>query len=204
VLRALQEGIVTRVGGERSIRVDVRVIAATNKSLEKEIEQNHFREDLFFRLNVVPIHVPPLRERREDIAMLVRHFAEKAVQEQRLPGRGFANETLDRLARMEWPGNVRELRNTVERLLILARGSEVVAADVDRLVGGAASPAAMSGDLLEAGTFAEFKERAERAYILAKLREHDWNVSETARAVDMPRSNLYKKIERYNLVREDA
>ena len=204
VLRALQEGIVTRVGGERSIRVDVRVIAATNKSLEKEIEQGHFREDLFFRLNVVPIHVPPLRERREDIAMLVRHFADKAVQEQRLPSRGFAAEAIDRLARMEWPGNVRELRNTVERLLILARGSEVVSADVDRLVGGAAAPAAMSGELLEAGTFAEFKERAERAYILAKLREHDWNVSETARAVDMPRSNLYKKIERYNLVREDA
>jgi two-component system, NtrC family, nitrogen regulation response regulator NtrX len=204
VLRALQEGIVTRVGGERSIRVDVRVIAATNKSLEREIEQGHFREDLYFRLNVVPIHVPPLRERREDIAMLVRHFADKAVQEQKLPGRGFANETFDRLGRMEWPGNVRELRNTVERLLILARGAEVVATDVDRLVGGAAASTAMSGDLLEAGTFAEFKERAERAYILAKLREHDWNVSETARAVDMPRSNLYKKIERYNLVREDA
>jgi two-component system, NtrC family, nitrogen regulation response regulator NtrX len=204
VLRALQEGIITRVGGERPIRVDVRVIAATNKSLDKEIEQGHFREDLYFRLNVVPIHVPPLRERREDIAMLVRHFADKAVQEQRLPGRGFAAEAVDRLSRMEWPGNVRELRNTVERLLILARGTEVVAADVDRLVGGAAAPAAMSGDLLEAGTFAQFKERAERAYILAKLREHDWNVSETARAVDMPRSNLYKKIERYNLVREDA
>ena len=204
VLRALQEGIVTRVGGERSIRVDVRVIAATNKSLEKEIEQGHFREDLYFRLNVVPIHVPPLRERREDIPMLVRHFADKAVQEQRLPGRGFAPEAIDRLSRMEWPGNVRELRNTVERLLILARAAEVVAADVDRLVGGAAAPAAVSGDLLEAGTFAEFKERAERAYILAKLREHDWNVSETARAVDMPRSNLYKKIERYNLVREEA
>jgi two-component system, NtrC family, nitrogen regulation response regulator NtrX len=204
VLRALQEGIITRVGGERAIRVDVRVIAATNKSLDKEIEHGHFREDLYFRLNVVPIHVPPLRERREDIAMLVRHFADKAVEEQRLPGRAFSAETVDRLSRMEWPGNVRELRNTVERLLILARGSEVVAADVDRLVGGAAAPAAMSGELLEAGTFAEFKERAERAYILAKLREHDWNVSETARAVDMPRSNLYKKIERYNLVREDA
>jgi two-component system nitrogen regulation response regulator NtrX len=203
VLRALQEGIITRVGGERAIRVDVRVIAATNKSVDKEIEHGHFREDLYFRLNVVPIHVPPLRERREDIAMLVRHFADKAVEEQRLPGRGFSAEAVDRLSRMEWPGNVRELRNTVERLLILARGSEVVAADVDRLV-GAAAPAAMSGELLEAGTFAEFKERAERAYILAKLREHDWNVSETARAVDMPRSNLYKKIERYNLVREDA
>jgi two-component system, NtrC family, nitrogen regulation response regulator NtrX len=205
VLRALQEGIITRVGGERPIRVDVRVIAATNKGVEREIEQGRFREDLFFRLNVVPIQVPPLRERREDIPMLVRHFADKAVEEQRLPVRSFAPDAVERLSRMEWPGNVRELRNTVERLLILARGNEVSATDVDRLVGGAtAASATVSGELFGAGTFAEFKERAERAYILAKLREHDWNVSETARAVDMPRSNLYKKIERYNLVREDA
>lgn len=204
VLRALQEGLITRVGGDRAIRVDVRVIAATNKGLEREIEAGRFREDLFFRLNVVPIHVPPLRERREDIPMLVRHFAENAIREQRLPQRSFSNDAVDRLSRMEWPGNVRELRNTVERLLILSRGAEVSAADVDRLVGGGAVSSAAAGELLDAKTFAEFKERAERAYILAKLREHDWNVSETARAVDMPRSNLYKKIERYNLVREDA
>lgn len=204
VLRALQEGLITRVGGDRAIRVDVRVIAATNKGLEREIEAGRFREDLFFRLNVVPIHVPPLRERREDIPMLVRHFAESAIREQRLPQRSFSQDTVDRLARMEWPGNVRELRNTVERLLILSRGADVSAADVDRLVGGGVATAGVAGELLDAKTFAEFKERAERAYILAKLREHDWNVSETARAVDMPRSNLYKKIERYNLVREDA
>jgi len=204
VLRALQEGIVTRVGGEKPIRVDVRVLAATNKDLEKEIEAGRFREDLYFRLNVVPIHVPPLRERREDIPMLVRHFAEVAVQNQRLPVRVFSSEAIERLTRMEWQGNVRELRNTVERLLILARSNEVSAQDVDRLVGGVPASASLSTDMLGARTFAEFKERAERAFILAKLREHDWNVSETARAVDMPRSNLYKKIERYNLVREEG
>ncbi|MBX6362989.1 MAG: sigma-54-dependent Fis family transcriptional regulator [Gemmatimonadetes bacterium] len=203
VLRALQEGVVTRVGGERPVRVDVRVIAATNKDLEKEIAAGRFREDLFFRLNVVPIHVPPLRERREDIPMLVRHFVEKAVQEQRLPPRTFRDDALDRLSRMEWPGNVRELRNTVERLLILARGNEITAAEVERLVAGGHAAPAVAGDLLGATTFADFKERAERAFILSKLREHDWNVSETARAIDMPRSNLYKKIERYNLMRED-
>ena len=204
VLRALQEGIITRVGGEKAIKVDVRVIAATNKSLEKEIEAGHFREDLYFRLNVVPIEVPPLRERREDIPMLVTHFIDKAVEEQRLPPRAIANDAIDKLASMEWSGNVRELRNTVERLLILARGNEIAIADVERLVGGAApSGGGLTGDLLTAGTFAEFKERAERAFILAKLREHDWNVSETARVIDMPRSNLYKKIERYALVRED-
>lgn len=205
VLRALQEGIITRVGGEKPIRVDVRVIAATNKSLEKEIEAGQFREDLFFRLNVVPIQVPPLRERREDVPMLVRHFVEKAIEEQRLPPRVLAPEALEKLTSLEWSGNVRELRNTVERLLILARTNEITSGDVDRLVG--ASPqtsGALSGDLLAAATFADFKERAERAFILAKLREHDWNVSETARAIDMPRSNLYKKIERYALVREDA
>jgi two-component system, NtrC family, nitrogen regulation response regulator NtrX len=206
VLRALQEGIITRVGGEKPIHVDVRVIAATNKDLEKEIATGHFREDLFFRLNVVPIQVPPLRERREDIPMLIRHFIDKAVEEQRLPPRAIDEATLERLAHMEWSGNVRELRNTVERLLILARTNEITVSDVDRLVGvgGTHSSSALSGDLLTAPTFAEFKERAERAFILAKLREHDWNVSETARAIDMPRSNLYKKIERYALVREDA
>jgi two-component system nitrogen regulation response regulator NtrX len=203
VLRALQDGTITRVGGERQIHVDVRVIAATNKSLEKEIEAGRFREDLFFRLNVVPIHVPPLRERREDIPMLVRHFAERATEEQRLPARHIAPEATDRLTRMDWPGNVRELRNTVERLLILSRGMEITVGDVERLVGGSQSADVQAGDLLSADTFAAFKERAERAFILAKLRENDWNVSETARTIDMPRSNLYKKIEKFNLVRED-
>ncbi len=203
VLRALQEGIVTRVGGERPIRVDVRVIAATNKEVEKEIAGGRFREDLYFRLNVVPVQVPPLRERREDIPMLVRHFTEKAIEEQRLPPRRFAPQAVERLAHMDWPGNVRELRNTVERLLILARGAEVTLADAERLVAGAQASAAAPGDILAARTFAEFKDRAERAFILAKLREHDWNVSETARAVEMPRSNLYKKIERYGLMREE-
>jgi two-component system, NtrC family, nitrogen regulation response regulator NtrX len=202
VLRALQEGIITRVGGERPIRVDVRVIAATNKNLHDEIAAGRFREDLFFRLNVVPIHVPPLRERREDIPMLTQYFAQEAAEEQRLPMRRILPEAMDALVNMDWPGNVRELRNTVERLLILSRSSEIGAADVERLVGGRPAPDALSSDLLKAETFAEFKDRAERAFILAKLRENDWNVSETARALDMPRSNLYKKIERFGLVRE--
>jgi two-component system nitrogen regulation response regulator NtrX len=204
VLRALQDGYITRVGGERPIRVDVRAIAATNKNLEKEIEAGRFREDIFFRLNVVPIQVPPLRERREDIPMLARHFAETATVEQRLPARKLSPAAVDRLTRMEWPGNVRELRNTVERLLILARGPEIGEADVERLVGGAQAITSLPSDLLAADTFAAFKERAERAYILAKLRENEWNVSETARTIDMPRSNLYKKIEKFNLVREES
>jgi two-component system nitrogen regulation response regulator NtrX len=205
VLRALQDAHITRVGGEKPIRVDVRVIAATNKQLDREIGQGHFREDLYFRLNVVPIHVPPLRERRDDIAMLARHFAHVAAVEQRLPERDLNDEALERLSRLDWPGNVRELRNTVERLLILARGDRIDATDIARLVSGApAAGGAAAADLLGAQTFTLFKERAERAYILARLREHDWNVSETARAIEMPRSNLYKKIEKYALVREDV
>ena len=204
VLRALQDGVITRVGGEQPIQVDVRVVAATNKDLKAEIDAGRFREDLFFRLNVVPIEVPPLRERRDDIPMLVRHFVDLAVQEQRLPPRRFSQGALDRLVSMPWPGNVRELRNTVERLLILAQGDEIDAADIDRLAGSAGAGAALSAELLDASSFAEFKEKAERAFILAKLREFEWNVSETARSIDMPRSNLYKKIERYNLVREEA
>jgi two-component system, NtrC family, nitrogen regulation response regulator NtrX len=204
VLRALQEGIITRVGGERPIRVDVRVIAATNKSVEEEIAEGRFREDLYHRLNVVPIHVPPLRERREDVPMLVHHFARKAVEEQRLPMREFESAALEALSRLDWSGNVRELRNTVERLLILGRGGDITAADVERLVGGRRTGDALSADMLGAATFSEFKERAERAFILARLRENDWNVSETARRIEMPRSNLYKKIERYGLVREET
>jgi two-component system nitrogen regulation response regulator NtrX len=203
VLRALQEGIITRVGGTRAMKVDVRVLAATNKELEEEIRAGRFREDLFYRLNVIPIHLPPLRERREDIPMLIQHFADTAAREGGLPPRRFADPAVDRLQRLDWPGNIRELRNTVERLLILAPHDPITADDVDLLVSGQARGGGISSDLLSARTFADFKEAAERAFILQKLRENDWNVSETARILDMPRSNLYKKIERYELVRED-
>jgi two-component system nitrogen regulation response regulator NtrX len=204
VLRVLQTGEFTRVGGEKSLRTDCRVVAATNRDLEQMVKDGQFREDLFFRLNVVPIHVPPLRERRDDIPMLARHFARLAAVEQRLPPRDFSDDALERLARLDWQGNVRELRNTVERLLILARGETIGGSEVARLVAGAVSDGGASADLIGAITFAEFKDRAERAFILAKLREHDWNVSETARVIEMPRSNLYKKIERYQLTREEA
>jgi len=202
VLRALEEGVVTRVGGSKSIEVDVRVIAATNKDLARAIAAGEFREDLFYRLNVVPIHVPPLRERREDIAMLVKHFAEMMAKRDGVPHRSFEPAAVDRLVDRAWPGNVRELRNTVERLMILAAGDKVRAEDVDVLAPGQGQGQAASGALLTADTFSDFKERAERAYIAQKLRENDWNVAETARRIDMPRSNLYKKIEKYGLARD--
>ncbi len=203
VLRALQEGLVTRVGSGRTIKVDVRVLSATNKELSEEIREGRFREDLLHRLNVIPLHVPPLRERREDIPMLVRHFTELGIRESHLAARSFSEGAIERLQRMDWSGNVRELRNTVERLLILSSGPQVAEHDVDLLAAGSNSGAGLSGDILALPTFAEFKDAAERAYILHKLRESDWNVSETARVIDMPRSNLYKKIERYSLLREE-
>ena len=203
VLRALEQGLVTRVGGSRAIQVDVRVVAATNKDLREEIEAGRFREDLFYRLNVVPIHIPPLRERREDIPMLVQHFVDLMARADRAVPRRFTDDAVARLQALEWPGNVRELRNTVERLLILAPGDAVTADDVGLLVTGRAGDSGLGGELLGAATFSEFKDAAERAFILQKLRENDWNVSETARRVEMPRSNLYKKIEKYGLVRED-
>lgn len=204
VLRVLQDGVVTRIGGSKPIQVDVRVLAATNKDLEEEIKAGRFREDLFYRLNVVPIAVPPLRERREDIELLVTYFLQQLAQRDGLPVRGITDEALRRLTELDWPGNVRELRNTVERLVILAGSNTITAADIDRLVGRRSTEPTGLGALVDCNTFEEFKVAAERAFLLAKLRAFDWNVSETARALDMPRSNLYKKIERYGLTREST
>jgi len=204
VLRVLQDGVVTRIGGSKPIQVDVRVLAATNKHLEDEIANGRFREDLFYRLNVVPIAVPPLRERREDIEQLVVYFLQQFAARDGLPARGITDEALVRLSELDWPGNVRELRNTVERLVILASASLITANDVERLVGKRSAEPAGLGNLVDCSTFEEFKVAAERAFLLAKLRAFDWNVSETARALDMPRSNLYKKIERYALTREST
>jgi two-component system nitrogen regulation response regulator NtrX len=203
LLRVLQEGVVTRIGGSKSIQVDVRVLAATNKDLDGEIAEGRFREDLLYRLNVVPIEVPPLRDRREDIPALVSHFAEQLSASAGVPGRRFADDAVRRLQARNWPGNIRELRNAVERALILASGKMVIAADIDQLLpGGGATGAAPEGS--GSHTFETFKLEAEKNFLAQQLREHDWNVSETARALKMPRSNLYKKIERYGLTRESA
>jgi two-component system, NtrC family, nitrogen regulation response regulator NtrX len=204
LLRVLQEGVVTRIGGSKSIEVDVRVLAATNKDLESEIGEGRFREDLLYRLNVVPIEVPPLRDRLEDVPALVTHFAERLAAGAGVPGKSFAEDAIRTLQSRQWPGNIRELRNAVERALILAAGKTVTAADIERLLpagdGTVHAPAAASG----APTFETFKQEAERNFLAQQLKQHDWNVSETARALKMPRSNLYKKIERYGLTRESS
>jgi two-component system nitrogen regulation response regulator NtrX len=199
VLRALQEGVVTRIGAAKSVTVDVRVIAATNKDLEVEIEDSRFREDLYYRLNVVPIQVPALRERRDDIPSLVQRFVDDLSSRGGLPSKTFSPESLKALQQREWPGNVRELRNAVERLLILAAGASIELADVERLTRSPGDVAV--GDLAGCETFEEFKQEAERAFLARKLDDNDWNVSETARKLVMPRSNLYKKIDKYGLQR---
>ncbi len=214
VLRVLQEGVIARVGSGKLLPVDVRVIAATNKDLEREIAEGRFREDLLYRINVVPIEVPPLRERRADIPQLVQHFVDDLTKRTGLPAKAFDAGALKRLSAYDWPGNIRELRNAVERLLILGSGPSVTELDVEQLVasgpgdrgrsadGGSGGGSVAGESWLRANTFEEFKQAAERAYLLGKLKEHDWNVSETARTLEMPRSNLYKKIERYGLARE--
>jgi two-component system nitrogen regulation response regulator NtrX len=199
VLRALEEGVVTRIGATKPVSVDVRVIAATNKNIDEEIAAGRFREDLYYRLNVVPVEVPPLRGRREDIPLLIERFVADLARDSGVKPKTFAEDAVLALEGRDWPGNVRELRNAVERLVILSAGEEVTAADVARLTGATADAAV--GNLIHCDTFEAFKQTAERAFLEAKLEENGWNVSETARKLDMPRSNLYKKIEKYGLQR---
>jgi two-component system nitrogen regulation response regulator NtrX len=205
ILRALQEGVIVRVGDSRTISVDVRVIAATNRDLADEIREGRFREDLYFRLNVMPIHVPALRDRLEDVPALVSHFVAVLGSGPGMTPKPFTGAALRRLQRRRWAGNVRELRNAVERLLILAAKDEVTEEDVDLVLPVESGPP-VEPDALAAGaadrTFQEFRGDAERAFLIARLREHYWNVAETARALGMPRSNLYNKIEKYSIERE--
>jgi two-component system nitrogen regulation response regulator NtrX len=204
VLRVLQEGEVERLGSSRTLKVDVRVIAATNKDLEKEIERGTFREDLYFRLSVIPVFVPPLRDRAEDIPLLVRHFADLFTRENNFRPKRFTPDALAALERYRWKGNVRELRNTIERVMIMTPRDVISGADLPDIVrgDGGASPADDRSD--RAGTLREFKESAEKAFLLEKLRENGWNISKTAEAIGTPRSNLYKKLEQYNIRQDEG
>ena len=239
VLRVLQEQEVERLGSLRTIKVDVRVVAATNKNLEEAIERGEFREDLYFRLNVIPIFLPPLFERKDDIPLLVRHFAKRLSEEHNLRPIRFDARAMQALRHYRWRGNIRELRNTVERLMIMTAGDTVRFEDLPRDVRGdgagagsgagsaniagsvdsaglaeSATPANAVGSATQSvapsdpspvaatppiGTLREFKDAAERAYLVQKLRENRWNISKTAEVIDTPRSNLYKKLEQYRI-----
>jgi len=233
VLRVLQEQEVERLGSTRTIKLDVRVIAATNKNLEDSIARGEFREDLYFRLNVIPIAVPPLRERRDDIERLANHFAKRISEEQNFRPKRFDARAMQALRNYRWRGNIRELRNTVERLLIMSAGETVQVEDLPRAIRGDASgaqsaestgsvngvvladapgvadaiaqraetPSGLSAvaDTQPTGTLREFKDAAERAYLVQRLRENRWNISKTAEVIETPRSNLYKKLEQYGI-----
>jgi two-component system nitrogen regulation response regulator NtrX len=206
VLRVLQEGEVERLGSARTIKVDVRVIAATNKDLEAEIERGTFREDLYFRLSVIPIRVPPLRDRREDIPALVRHFVDVFSRENNRRPQRFTPAALEYMQKARWKGNVRELRNTVERLLIMTPGDTIDVDDLRDVVRVETKPVAITegggANHIAPGTLREFKESAERKFLVEKLRENAWNISKTAEVIGTPRSNLYKKLEQYAITEE--
>ncbi len=192
VLRVLQEGELERVGGHQTLRCDVRVVAATNRDLAEEVRAGRFREDLFYRLNVVPIHAPPLRERKEDVPELAARFLAEACERNGRRPMALARDAVGTLQAHDWPGNVRELRNLVERIAILCDGPEISADDVAAVLPGARRPRA---DRFRAGaSFHELVEEAEREIILGALDAHGENVSDTARTLSLERSHLYKKM----------
>ncbi len=198
VLRVIEEQRVQRVGGSEPIPVDVRLVAATNKDLKKESEEGTFREDLFYRLNVVPIVVPPLRERGADIHVLAATFLTQVAESMGREPPALSEGAQRWLERQEWPGNVRQLRNVMERCVILLDGDTIEVKDLEGLM--AASSSASAPDVFEtAETYEEFKQESERLFLQMRLQANEWNVKRTAESLGMQRSNLYKKMERYGL-----
>jgi two-component system nitrogen regulation response regulator NtrX len=194
ILRILDEQRFERVGGDKTIQVDVRVIVATNKNLREEIRKGTFREDLYYRLNVIPIHVPPLRDRKEDISLLVQDFLEEFSRENNSEPKSITDETLPALLAHDWPGNVRELKNLVERLVIMSPGTRI---EFSSLLGGfepITSQFAAHPSFKTASTLREARNMAEKEYISAKLVKNKGNISQTAEEIDIDRTSLHKKI----------
>jgi len=201
ILRILQERKFERVGGNRTIEVDVRVIAATNKDLEEEIQDGHFRQDLYYRLNVLPFHVPPLRERREDIPLLAKHFIAFFCSKESREIKTIDPDALEAMTAYNWPGNVRELKNIVERLVIMTPHRAITLADLPSGIQRSTSAdlglkVYMPG---EGVSLKQAREEFEKEFILQKLQENEGNISRTAEAIDMERSNLHRKIKSYGI-----
>jgi len=199
-LRILQEQKFERVGGSKTIHVDVRVIAATNKNLEKEIEKGRFRDDLYYRLNVVPLRVPPLRDRLEDIPDLINSFLKDIHLRAGLEQKRMSDEAIDSLKRYRWPGNVRELKNLVERLVIMSRGDIITERDIPFSLNQESRLKNEQISFLNADSLKEAKAQFEKAFIARKLQEFNGNISRTAEAIGVERSNLHKKIKAYDLL----
>jgi two-component system nitrogen regulation response regulator NtrX len=188
VLRVIETQEFQRVGGSEKIKVDVRIIAATNKNLQEEIKKSNFREDLYFRLNVIPIHIPPLRERKDDIPLLVDYFLKGFAQQYGQKPKKVSKATLRALMEYDWPGNVRELKNIIERFVIM-NPSEVI--DVKEVL---PSFREAKTDYSNYKTLREAREQFEKDFILKKLQENNWNISKTAEELEIERSNLHRKI----------
>jgi two-component system nitrogen regulation response regulator NtrX len=195
LLRVLEESEFERLGGKGPIRVDVRVISSTNKDLVEEIKRGNFREDLYFRIAAIPIRVPPLRERKEDIPFLVKHFAQVFCEENNRPVKQFGESAMNALLAYDWPGNVRELKNVVERLVIMT--DEKVIEDV-----GLVPLAGDAGPSVGSHTLSEMVELYERALILGELNRAGWNISQAATKLGMDRANLHRKMRRHGITRE--
>ncbi len=200
VLRAIEEGKIERVGGNAKISVDVRIISATNKELQEEIVKGNFREDLYHRLNVIPIHIPPLRERKDDIPLLIEHFSKIICEKNKFPQKKYTEAALKTLQLLPWKGNVRELRNVVERIVIMVSKLEINEKDVLLFTQTSGSKV---DDLLNiSNSFQEFKEKAERAFIVKQLNANSWNISKTADILGIQRSHLYNKLKKYEIEKE--
>lgn len=199
VLRVIETQTFQRVGSGKDIKVDVWIIAATNKDLPEEVRRGHFREDLYFRLNVIPLTVPPLRERKSDIPLLVRHLNEIFANESGTRPKEIAPDVMRMFQEFDWPGNIRELKNTVERLMIMVPSDTITRQHAVSL--GVAETAAKPGesDYFSQQTLKDAREAFERDFIIRKLAENDWNISRTATLIDIERSNLHKKIKSYGI-----
>jgi len=197
VLRVLEEKDFTRIGGRDIIQVDLRVIAATNKDLNVEVKEERFREDLFYRLNVIPIHVPSLRERPEDIPLLAAHFTSRFCRENGKREKKISQEAMELLQTHKWPGNVRELKNLIERLVIMVPSNNIKASDLpDSLMEDCISTSSMK--------LREARNEFERRFIFQALQRNDWNITETANQLGIERTNLHRKMRQHDINREDA
>ncbi|MGZ6249260.1 MAG: sigma-54 interaction domain-containing protein, partial [Syntrophales bacterium] len=199
ILRILQEKKFERVGGNTFIPTDVRVLAATNKDLELEMESGRFRQDLYYRLNVIPLRVPPLRERKEDIPVLTNWFLKEFGLKEHEDEKTIAEDALAKLIEHDWPGNVRELKNFIERLVIMVPQDLITAKDIPLLTEGDHEIPEAAFPLFASESFRAAKMDFEKEYIVKKLREFDGNISKTAEAIGIERSNLHRKIKRYGL-----
>ena len=201
VLRILQEHKFERVGGNKTIEVDVRVIAATNKDLEKEITDGRFRQDLYYRLNVIPFHVPPLRERKADIPHLATHFLEYFCSKESRDTKVLNEEAIQAIKSYSWPGNVRELKNLIERLVIMSPGNTITRNQLPQAVSEKKETLGKDQGThnFSAATFRNAKEEFEKEFLIQKLEENEWNISRTAEAIEVERSNLHRKIKSYNI-----